>query len=185
MTIKESNINSAIDEHFPLESYRPHQKETICKIIKAFLAGKKNVIVESPTGSGKSVIAMTVAKLMGSAYYLTIQKTLQTTLENDFSDWAASLKGRNAYPCWMIREKLKMDSYATADKGMCVRMNKSKLGLCSGQCEYFEAIEKAEQYSISIFNFSSFLYQRTMTDRFQDQRELIITDEAHNNESLT
>lgn len=174
------DIEQEVDQQFPMDTFRIHQRETIIKILESFRAGTNTVIMEAPTGSGKSAIAMTVARVMGQAYYLTSQKILQSTLENDFGDWCAVLKGRNAYRCWHISEFLKTNKYATADKGVCVRKNESKLDFCADNCEYQNALQEAESNPITVFNFSSFLFQRTMANRFTSTRHLLIADEAHN-----
>lgn len=89
-----------IEQHFPFDEFRPGQKECIKAILNAFNEGKRFVILEAPTGSGKSVIGMTVAKFFEDAYYLTIQKILQDQLVKDFeSNEVKCLKGRNAYKC--------------------------------------------------------------------------------------
>lgn len=89
-----------IEEFFPWKEFRPGQRECIEAILNAFNDGKKFVVLEAPTGSGKSVIGMTVSKFFQNSYYLTIQKILQDQLTKDFSnDFTKSLKGRNAYKC--------------------------------------------------------------------------------------
>lgn len=104
---------SQIEQHFPFDAFRPGQKECIEAILTAFNEGKRFVILEAPTGSGKSVIGMTIARFFENAYYLTIQKILQDQLIKDFSDaHTKCLKGRNAYPCnyWDIyKEKYQND----------------------------------------------------------------------------
>ena len=45
--------------------WRPGQRETVERVLAAFLKGKKTVILEAPTGSGKSLIAAAVAKSLG------------------------------------------------------------------------------------------------------------------------
>lgn len=89
-----------IDECFPMESYRPQQREVIQGIVNAINLGYKYVIAECPTGSGKSPIAATIGALAGSgrAYYVTTTKHLQDQIEADFPD-IVTVKGRNAYPC--------------------------------------------------------------------------------------
>lgn len=88
-----------IDAHFPKASYREGQKESIEFAVDAFNSGKKIVILECPTGSGKSAIGMTLANMVKTSYYLTITKILQDQLVGDFGDQIIELKGRNAYPC--------------------------------------------------------------------------------------
>ena len=88
-----------IDQCFPKPSYRPQQKEVIQSIIHCINSGKKYIIAELPTGTGKSPIAVTLARLVESAYYITTTKILQDQIENDFGDSIATLKGRSNYPC--------------------------------------------------------------------------------------
>lgn len=96
-----------IDQCFPKPSYRPQQKEVIQSIVSCINAGKKYIIAELPTGTGKSPIAVTLARLAGElamdgsggAYYITTTKILQDQIEGDFGDAVATLKGRSNYPC--------------------------------------------------------------------------------------
>jgi Rad3-related DNA helicase len=89
----------AIKHHFPKEEFREGQLEAIEFALNAFNSGKKIVILECPTGSGKSAIGMTVANMVKTSYYLTITKILQDQLVDDFGDKIVELKGRNSYPC--------------------------------------------------------------------------------------
>lgn len=91
---------SKIEQNFPFDEFREGQKECIEAVLNAFNSGKRFVILEAPTGSGKSVIGMTIAKFFQKSYYLTIQKILQDQLVKDFAnDKIKCLKGRNAYAC--------------------------------------------------------------------------------------
>lgn len=89
----------AIKHHFPKENFREGQLEAIEFALNSFNSGKKIVILECPTGSGKSAIGMTVANMVNMSYYLTVTKILQDQLVDDFGDRIVELKGRNAYPC--------------------------------------------------------------------------------------
>lgn len=170
-----------LKQYFPYEEYRTHQRETVMEILQAYRDGYQNVILESPVGSGKSVIAMAVANALGSAYYLTIQKILQRQLANDFGhDGVVDVRGRNAYKCWMINDFLKVGSDVRCDKGLCVRKDKSKLKRCQGMCPYNNVIVEAMSCPISVFNFYSFLYQVNFAKRFSQQRRLLVVDECHN-----
>ena len=51
-----------VDDYFPFDEYRPYQREAILKIIELIEAGTTNVILNAPVGSGKSVIAYTIAQ---------------------------------------------------------------------------------------------------------------------------
>lgn len=88
-----------IDDYFPMESYREGQREAIEFALNSFNEGKKVVILECPTGSGKSAIGMTIADMVKRSYYLTVTKILQDQLVNDFGDQIVELRGRGSYPC--------------------------------------------------------------------------------------
>lgn len=97
---------SRIDDSFPKPSYRDGQKEAIEFALKSFNAGKKIVILECPTGSGKSAIGMTIADMVPTSYYITITKILQDQLAGDFDEKKlVNLKGRNAYPCTFYKRE--------------------------------------------------------------------------------
>lgn len=57
-------IEALVLKHFPFEKFNPGQKEAIVKAVRAFRSGKKHVIIEAPTGIGKSVIATTVHRVL-------------------------------------------------------------------------------------------------------------------------
>jgi len=89
-------------DYFPLPDFRQWQEQTIENILKGWASGKKYAIVEGPTGSGKSVIALTLGRLFGNAFISTPQKMLQNQYMKDFSKYLFELKGRVTYPCLRI-----------------------------------------------------------------------------------
>ena len=93
-----------IDDNFPMEEFREGQREAIEYAVDKFNAGKRVVIIEAPTGSGKSAIGMTIANMANRSYYLTITKQLQDQLTQDFEE-IVELKGRNAYPCTFYKRE--------------------------------------------------------------------------------
>ncbi len=241
MTIKLSESESStpfpkldledIDSNFPMESYRDGQKKCIEFVVNAFNSGKRIVILECPTGSGKSAIGMTIGNMISNTYYLTITKILQDQLVRDFDD-VVDLKGRNAYPCtfyerygaeFVKRTILKQSELDEKTKkrpdcasGFCRtksnidKNSKGRKHSCSkcflqiqpqltnglskvpkgdltnlpndmrySVCPYYERVFEAIEAHKVVMNFSSFLYQTTLTNRFA-QRDLLIIDEAHN-----
>lgn len=173
-----------VDKNFPFDNYRPHQKDIIAEILMAYLSGAENVVLEAPTGTGKSVIGITIANALTSSYFITAQKILQQQYLNDFPD-LVDLKGRNAYTCWFMMEHLGSNKHHGCDRGQCIKRNKSFLNLClnGGRCPYANQLELASKSPQVLFNFSSFLFQREMAGRFLDQRPLLVIDEAHSTES--
>jgi hypothetical protein len=205
-----------------MPSYRDGQKETIEFVLESFNQGKKIVILECPTGSGKSAIGMTIADMVPESYYLTITKILQDQLVRDFGNSIVELKGRNAYPCTfynregekMVQRKLwsrkqledtkakfhdcaagfcrtKWNATKTHTCSLCFPKDgpfgdgKSKgdlsrlpLGMKYCACPYYEQVYSAMRARKVVMNFSSFLYQTTMTKRFALPRDLLIIDEC-------
>ncbi|HLR46843.1 MAG TPA: DEAD/DEAH box helicase family protein, partial [Deinococcales bacterium] len=112
---------------FPYPEYRPGQKEALDAARAAFAAGKRFVVIEAPTGSGKSGMAVALARENGSAYVVTAQKLLQDQYVRDFPDLAL-MKGRSNYPCLIA------PTHAAAAPCLAGR----KLPECE-ECPYFTA----------------------------------------------
>lgn len=148
-----------IDNYFPLKQYRRYQREAIKGILEAFNSGIECVLLDAPTGAGKSAIGYTVSQFFNSSFWITNSKLLQDQLTGDFGEEGKhigdqspliDLKGRNAYPCnywtrqlndpdvWKDnKDKEKRDRYIQlsqqtigCDKGQCKRDGKSKLKYC-------------------------------------------------------
>lgn len=133
--------DNLIDKHFPFDQYNPGQKEAIEFAINNLLAGKKHILMELPTGIGKSAIATTVHRVMhelkkGSEVWktsiVTATKGLQEQYLRDDKE-IVSLKGRQNYPCsknagYYGSPKCKQ----TCNSGGCVP---------AASCDYFKARE--------------------------------------------
>lgn len=77
--------------------FRPQQVEAVEQILEHCAAGVKVVLLDAPTGTGKTLIAeMVRAQLQVHGLYVCSTKTLQDQFARDFS--AAVLKGRRNYP---------------------------------------------------------------------------------------
>lgn len=186
-------------KHFP-PGYtpRPQQVEMIERIDEAFDKGSKIVVVEAPTGAGKTHVGMTFARKQrdeheSGTFFLSSLKTLQDQYLTLFPEpELVTLKGRNAYPCDLPEGKVMM---LNADEGICRRQALSILPECvkgdlksnvffRGEapptatiCSYWKQLQKAAQSPISLFNLHSFLFQKRMK-RF-GKRALMVVDEAH------
>lgn len=98
------NLNELIRKHFPHENYNPGQENAIVEIVNAFRADKSHVILQSPTGTGKSAIATTVHRVMREyqpnfrTTIVTATKGLQDQYENEDPE-IYDLKGKKNYDC--------------------------------------------------------------------------------------
>lgn len=80
---------------------RQSQVEVLKAIEQAYQKGYRIVLLEAPVGSGKSAIAVTVAKHYGPAHILTPRKSLQDQYRDDFQhEDLITMKGRSSYPCF-------------------------------------------------------------------------------------
>jgi ATP-dependent DNA helicase DinG len=156
-------------QHFPYAAYRPGQREALEAARQAFAKGKRFVVIEAPTGAGKSGIAVTLAREAKDAYVLTAQKILQDQYLRDFPDMAV-VKGRSNYPC------LVMDTHAGAAPCMAGK----KFAACE-ECSYLIAKDDALHASIATLNYSYLLAEINHAGAFQ-KRDLLVLDEAHNTE---
>jgi Rad3-related DNA helicase len=189
--------------HFPAGmTPRPQQLEALAQINSAFLGGKRVVVLEMPTGGGKSVLGMTVARAVramdGNSHFLTSQRILQIQYAGDFpSPEMEVLQGRSNYPCSHSRGTGTDCANAPCTalgKGILpecieggedseIRMKAVRLQLPPSQhlCPYWKQLQVSNDSKITLFNFSSFLFQQRI-GRFGG-RDLMMIDEGHNIES--
>jgi Rad3-related DNA helicase len=195
----------------PGKTPRPQQTYFLERAAAAYAAGKRVVVGELPTGAGKTDACKTIANALRSVgestFMLTSQKILQDQYATDYpAPDIETLKGRANYAC--THEAAEPDQDA-AD-GVCRRKSKGILGECVDEaearpiaaaaqvsvlqaavglgltpschrCPYWAQLQRVHDASISLFNFSSFLFQQRI-GRFP-KRALMIVDEAHNCES--
>jgi len=131
-----------ISKFWPFDSYRRLQRRTIAAIAEAFASGKDFVVVEAPTGTGKSPVAVAVARWMAhspkyadigeraagiergkdkvhrGAYILTTQKLLQRQYMRDFAEHGSyplvEMRGRGNFRC-----QHDDNPSATCENGIC------------------------------------------------------------------
>ncbi len=149
------------------------QYEAVLQILDGF-RDNKVVVLDAPTGSGKTIIAETVRQLLGlRGLYVCHSKTLQDQFYSDFPT-SGIVKGRNNY---LPQRKI---------KGLtCADCNKSTAGekpVCSwcpdvANCEYELAKRRALANPIAVINSTYFLTECNGPGRFS-KRPFGILDEA-------
>jgi ATP-dependent DNA helicase DinG len=97
-------------KNFPFISQRINQTKVLNEICEAFNSGYKYIILEAPTGFGKSAVAVSVAKTLGSSYICTSTKDLQTQYARDFS-FIKMAKGKSNFPCLVKEDFIKNGIY--------------------------------------------------------------------------
>jgi Rad3-related DNA helicase len=155
---------------FPFAAYRAGQREAIDRARDAFASGKRFVVIEAPTGAGKSAMAVALAREANSAFVLTAQKLLQDQYVRDFPD-LAPMKGRANYDC------LVAPTHAAAAPCIAGR----RFPECE-DCPYFTAKDRAIAADGAIMNYAYYLAELNYAGGF-GPRDLLVLDEAHGTEA--
>lgn len=145
------------------KEFRPHQLETALKVKAAFDRGKKFVLVQAPTGIGKTLIAVLVAAMLElQVRYTSHSKQLQAQFIGDFPD-AVELLGRNNYLCLKNPQEFPRLSaeLCTANSPHCKNCELSKQGCepngegkcpCVSDCPYLVRKRIAINADIAVLN---------------------------------
>ncbi|MBR2558366.1 MAG: ATP-dependent DNA helicase, partial [Methanobrevibacter sp.] len=196
------HIDEEIIENFPFKEPRLGQLDIIQDINDAIRQGYKYIILEAGTGTGKSAIATTLAKMYESAYILTMTKQLQSQYANEFG--FPLVKGRNNFSC--LNDNL--DS--TCDMGTCKTTPTSSKFFCPfgiaknptldaelafedsfggtvfyqspNHCHYWNQKANAINSPITLMNYDYGIVELNYVKHF-GTRSLLILDEAHNIEN--
>lgn len=183
--------------NFP-EGYEPNkaQQTILSKMDKAMRDGKKFIICNAPTGSGKSFIPKTLANSASEpsqhfkdcidnysaygdngaelvegevfgVYALTITKALQDQYKNTFSD-TGILKGQGNYNCGL-------DDSMTVDIAPCIYVKGLKNDCWKlNKCPYYNQRNEMLKSKFSSLNYSMFF---SLPDHLK-RREIIVCDEG-------
>nr|CAI3971285.1 DNA helicase [Ochrobactrum phage ORM_20] len=156
---------------FPFEKPRDIQMEAIHEILQAYNEGYEHVVLDGPTGAGKSAIAIAVAKYIvehteedEKALFTTISKYLQDQYLRDFPE-LASLRGSQdpIYTC--------DDNHLRSTEGCVLHMRQTN-NRCIGECPYKKAQKRflAGPYSLTNTHFIA---------RLPRSWHMLIIDECH------
>ena len=173
---------------FPYPKMREQQKIAIEFILNAFESGKRFVVLQAPTGIGKSLIGLTVARYLNkysqssSAYLLTTQKILQDQYERDFGQRSLkmlrSLKSSSNYRC-----EIHTDQTCGESRRVLAALGETLEGTefynhCKFQCNYIREKRAFLGCAVGTTNFSYFLAETRYAGALQP-RDLLVIDEAH------
>lgn len=161
-------------------SLRPAQKEVVDRILSAFET-KDVVILQAPTGAGKSLIARTVTTAFSSSYVLTPTKALQDQYYEDFSSSTFKLfKGKTSYEC-----ALDFAEGSVADQECQKEKSQAQIKKCMSRelCPYYTARMEAMVSPCTLMNFLGFItwmrIGKEQIEPYFERRALHVIDEAH------
>lgn len=185
-----------VRDAFPFSTPRQYQLETISEIQAAIDKGYKYIVLEAGTGTGKSAIATTIARLHEDSFILTVTKQLQEQYLRDFKEFDFKcVKGRQNFNCLD-------DSEFSCDEGSCLEKDfnclngitrSSKVGIAeafegiywksNNHCSYYQQKMDALNCPIVVSNYYYALLELNKVGDFK-KRDILILDEAHNLENI-
>jgi Rad3-related DNA helicase len=154
------------------DKFRDWRRGQLDLIVKCVQSGKRFIGLPLPTGSGKTLIAVALAKLLAEEHdsvILTATKSLQDQISRDFRG-VFTMKGRDNYPCELL------DNKDHCGNGPCVEGE--PCAYITGGCSYFDSLRMA-QASITVnTNYAYYLASEHYSVGI-GRRSLVICDEAH------
>lgn len=197
MTNKEL-VNNKIERVLSLKifglnfEFRKGQREVVEQICVSFLEGDvSTVILDAPTGTGKSIIAMfssrVLEELSYSGYLITSDIALQDQYEQDIRKFGlgwGNIKGLDNYICDVNKQKFSLGECKTRG----ISYEKAINLTCGATCGYLQNRKRAIESKVSLLNYSYWLIQRNyVEDSLQRrglpapflQRDFAFFDEAH------
>jgi len=161
-------------DKFPAKKFRKYQREAIEKMVDAFNSGVKCILLEAPTGFGKSIVNTTFCRAMTPAFYTTPQLSLIDQIIKDkiIGKFFVEIKGRQNYRCTY-------DPTASVDVGLCRRVKDFECRKTE-VCPYWRQKVRALNAPIALMSFAYFMLEgRTETEYSFGRRRLLVLDEAH------
>ena len=139
-------------------------------ILECVGSNKRFMIQVQPTGSGKSICYMTIAKLLGvRTLILTSTKILQEQISKDFPE-VAVIKGKSSYPCKLV------NGITNCDEAPC-RLYRYSCGYRHSGCNFYDAVKKANNSQIVITNYA--FQSHNNFNSILGDFDFLICDEGH------
>lgn len=181
---KNMNISNRVDDACPIHpepGYREKQRKAIVEIVKGVMDPDVDVVLlNAPTGSGKSIDLHTTIRATGkSAFFTTPLNSLVDQLDNDgyIKDDIITLKGRNNYNC--IHPE---DEGTRVDEAICQRDSSFECDV-KDQCPYYGRKAAALQHPEVITNMSYLMAEGLIPAEVEDtfgNRDILVVDECQN-----
>ena len=159
--------------NFPFTSRRYNQTAVLNQICAAFNSGYKYIILEAPTGFGKSPVAIAIAMTLGSSYICTSTKDLQTQYSRDFP-YLKVAKGKNNFPCLVKEDFVKNGMYQC---GICISDNANE---CYHTTVEYGPCMTNESFKDGECKYRSFLKDYKIGNKGTKNEQVFIDDDSRN-----
>lgn len=189
-------IEERANNRFENFTFRQNQKEVICEIIYAFFNNKDNFVLQAPTGSGKSIIALLTADVLQHYFNLKgyilvsdlgLLRQYGRDINKSFSDFSI-LEGQNNYICDENGMSFNM-GFCKINGYNSYQMIESNFD-CAKTCPYIKARNDAINSNVILMTYQGWFTQRNYVAELMGadttsllypftQRDFIICDEAH------
>ena len=162
--------------------WRQGQREVLSDVLAA---RERFVFLEAPTGSGKSLLGVAAARLLGARLlYVVHTRQLQEQLAADFP--AAVIMGRANYPTANHPSLNCEVCELRPGKRHCPHCCSPQLGCrdetprCDAtlRCAYLEARRQAEKAEMVVTNAAYLLHDLDAAGTLAEERQLVVIDEA-------
>ncbi|RLM56661.1 ATP-dependent DNA helicase [Halobellus sp. Atlit-31R] len=172
-----------IPRSFPAPSFRGAQEQALSDIRDAFAAGNDVVLVRAPTGSGKSLLARSIAGAAATieevapadatdAYYTTPQVSqLDDVAADPLLDDLSVIRGKSNYTCILNGE-----TDTPVDRAPCARQAGFDCTV-RHRCPYFSDRAIASNRRVAAMTLAYFM-QTAGSEVFR-KRDVVVIDEAH------
>ena len=159
---------SPADLRLPFQEWRTGQLDLLTRLATS---EAKYILLEAPTGSGKSALALSLRRLMGSrSVILSGTKALQDQYVETFGNSGlVQAKGRGNFQCHIAPVSAAEAPCVYGEK--CPRANLPT-------CDYYDQKITAQLSDEAVLNYQYWLAQANYTKQFTGV-ELLICDEAH------
>lgn len=159
-------------------------------VLAAIESDKRFVVQSQPTGSGKSLVAVTQALLTGRTLILTSTKGLQEQYTRDFGEIGMlDIRGMNNYVCRVLdvdgrgqgrgHDGPFVRAATSCEQGPCTVGEKCQWE--EDGCTYFDQLRKAQAADLVITNYAYWMVNQAYgrPDRSLGKFDLLVLDEAH------
>lgn len=187
--------NKIIEGYFPFKKFRPYQKRILYDIVNSLESDKDLIILEGPTGFGKSPVNIALGKYFKPSFYTTPQVKLVNQIARDFCPRnlvidggigdVVALLGRKNYICRESHQASDICPIRDGLEGIDDNGNEV-IRTCTKEhnCTYWKQKEQAMESDIAVLTFAMLITNTYLSGESHfSARNLLIIDECHSLES--